>query len=158
MTLQELGDNIRKTEEGIGADLRNTLNKATQIGNWLLEAKKKVKHGQWEAWVKELVKPTVASARLYMSIAKNPEKVKTVNTIKGFTQFTHNAIKDQRKLERKTLIDDARKAMVPNSKDWQVFCSDNRKYDFPMVDAIWTDPPWGQWEITFGWLVWQRRS
>jgi hypothetical protein len=144
MTLDELAEAIRKNEQNISLTLRTSLHHAAQSGLWLLEAKSLLPHGEWEPWVEKLGKPGHSTCRRYMQIAKDPDRASKVKTIKEFTQYSHDVDKAIHKEQRAGAIAEAKRLMVPNEDNWQVHHADNRKFDFPMVDHIFTDPPWPQ--------------
>src|ERR1700677_4156031 len=91
-TLDELAELIRQNEQNINFPLRTSLKAAAQSGAWACEAKSKVKHGEWEAWVKSLGKPAPSTLRRYMQIFKDPKRADKVNTIKDFTRFVVDGV------------------------------------------------------------------
>lgn len=69
--LKELAKKINDTHERIGIVLRRTIKEAAQIGSWLLEAKRKVPHGQWQSWADQHLQVKERERRYYMQIAKS---------------------------------------------------------------------------------------
>jgi Protein of unknown function (DUF3102) len=61
---------IRKINEGhrlVGC----SVDRACDVGKWLLEAKRLVKHGKWRSWQKNNLKFSIRTAEVYMLIAKH---------------------------------------------------------------------------------------
>jgi hypothetical protein len=69
----QLGGLVKKIDKEIkncGKAVRSALEHARKAGNYLLEARKLISHGEWAAWVTDNVKLPLRSAQLYMRIAK----------------------------------------------------------------------------------------
>ena len=63
---------------------RSALN-AIEAGEALVEAKKRVGHGKFEAWLKDHCQLSYATARRYMGFAKNRSKIEAALNSKSLT-------------------------------------------------------------------------
>jgi hypothetical protein len=95
-TLTQLAREIRDHEEtiqealnAIGGACRDTVSEALLCGGKLLDARKLVKHGEWEIWLeanttdehgKRILSAT--SARNYMTLAANPQRAAGAGSIR----------------------------------------------------------------------------
>ena len=74
VTLDELTANIKLklVENHVleNAFNRNINQNSVDIGQWLTQAKKLVKHGQWQNWLQENFQMTDRTAQRYMKIAR----------------------------------------------------------------------------------------
>lgn len=134
-----------------GFSLRPSLEAAQQIGEKLLKAKAMVGHGQWLPWLKSLG-IRVRTAQVYMQVAQE-EPPEGVVSIDGFLRHMKRAKKAAIKANRADKIAAAVAEMDKVGTDTvKVVCCDNRTFDWPELDHIFTDPPWGQWEH-YRWLA-----
>jgi DNA N-6-adenine-methyltransferase (Dam)/Protein of unknown function (DUF3102) len=60
---------IRKINEGHKL-VGSSVDRACEVGKWLIEAKKQVQHGQWRSWQKKNLKFAIRTAQVYMLIAE----------------------------------------------------------------------------------------
>ena len=68
---------IRELHLQIHEAARSSLGSAIRIGELLTEQKAKLKHGEWQAWVESHLLFSVRTARNYLRIFDNREKLKT---------------------------------------------------------------------------------
>lgn len=142
MNLDELANVINKAEQHIQRGLRKTIEEGIRIGNWLIEAKQQLPHGQFEPWCRQRLTVKQRMGRYYMQLAKNPEQAKKVKTIQDFSRLHLATNKAASKEERKASVAEAVANLLPIHKNWQVHEADNRTFDWKPMDHIWTDPPW----------------
>jgi DUF3102 family protein len=57
---------IRKINEGHKL-VGSSVDRACEVGKWLIEAKKQVQHGQWRSWQKKNLKFAIRTAQVYMA-------------------------------------------------------------------------------------------
>jgi Protein of unknown function (DUF3102) len=68
-SLTDLAFRIRKYHEATVASLKSTIESAMNAGDLLIEAKAKLKHGQWQVWLKDHCAIPSRTARHYMRLA-----------------------------------------------------------------------------------------
>lgn len=73
--LEELAEKIRKECQWLLESSRTSLSHARRCGELLNDAKAKVKHGEWEAWLKENCHLSVRTAQLYMRLANKGDEL-----------------------------------------------------------------------------------
>jgi hypothetical protein len=74
-SLVELAARIRAEHDSAGAAIKRTIEHAIAAGELLLEAKAQLKHGQWMPWLKDHCGLSDRTARAYMRVAKNKDKL-----------------------------------------------------------------------------------
>ncbi len=143
-SLKALAEQIKALHHGIDPQLRTSIAKASQAGELLLQSKKLCKRQgkPFVPWMEALGKPKVRECQIYMQIFLNPERAAKSMNILDFTRLTKDMEKAHRRENRAELIDNAKKLLLPNHINWQVHCADNRKFNWRMLDHIWTDPVW----------------
>lgn len=67
--LANLATAINEAHEKVQSTMRAGLEYARAAGNLLIEAKARLRHGEWLPWVKANCRPAERTARLYMQIA-----------------------------------------------------------------------------------------
>jgi len=75
MTVPDLAKAINDRLSAIAANTRNTLQRSIEIGDLLLEAKERVGHGNFEAWLLDHCQLSFRSARRYMKFAKERPQI-----------------------------------------------------------------------------------
>jgi len=70
---------INKLHNEIGGALKITLDKAIRIGELLTEQKESLKHGEFTPWVNENLPFTDRTARRYMTLYRNRDRLKMDN-------------------------------------------------------------------------------
>jgi hypothetical protein len=75
MTIPDLAKAINDRLSAIAANTRNTLQRSIEIGDLLLEAKERVGHGNFEAWLLDHCQLSFRSARRYMKFAKERTQI-----------------------------------------------------------------------------------
>lgn len=73
--LEELASKIRMKHRDMLTQFKTSVTTAIEVGELLEEAKARVKHGNFEAWVKDHCQFSYRSARRYMGMAKNKTKL-----------------------------------------------------------------------------------
>jgi hypothetical protein len=72
--LDTLATRINEAHQAYEDAKKSSLERAIEAGKLLLEAKKQLKHGEWEGWLKKNCKKIQPrTARLYMQLAANPK-------------------------------------------------------------------------------------
>jgi hypothetical protein len=74
-TDEELSTEVRAGMAAVEAGMRAAVDGARRAGAALIEMKKRVGHGHWEAWVRDNFDLSSQTARLYMRVAKNWDRV-----------------------------------------------------------------------------------
>jgi hypothetical protein len=69
--LDDLAARIRAEHEGVHAAIKSGLEHALTAGELLIEAKKRLKHGEWSPWLNEHCKLSERTARLYIRLARH---------------------------------------------------------------------------------------
>jgi hypothetical protein len=72
-TLDKLAELIREADRMAIATMGNGLEHARHCGKLLIHAKRLVKHGQWEIWLKANTKIAIRTAQSYMALARLSE-------------------------------------------------------------------------------------
>lgn len=75
--LNEIAHQINAEHAIFRDSLRKGLRHAKQVGDMLLEAKDWVEHGKWTNWVRANCKFSPRTARMYIRISRNWEKLET---------------------------------------------------------------------------------
>ena len=70
-SLSELAAAIKAQHEAIKGLLADSLTRAMAAGDWLHEAKRKLKHGDWLPWLRDNVEISERTAQAYMRCANN---------------------------------------------------------------------------------------
>ncbi len=78
-SLAEIAERIRSEHGEVGAALTRGIVHAITAGELLIEAKAKLKHGQWEPWLAENCAIPARTARHYMRLAKHKDKLTDEN-------------------------------------------------------------------------------
>lgn len=76
--LTTLAADIRAAHADIQANAQAMAERALAAGQWLIEAKATLQHGQWEAWLAEHVGMSARTARRYMQMVHAGMKSATV--------------------------------------------------------------------------------
>lgn len=79
-SLSELAAAIKAEHEAIKGLLADSLTRAMAAGDWLLEAKRKVKHGDWLPWLRDNVEISERTAQAYMRCANNRIKIEEMKS------------------------------------------------------------------------------
>jgi hypothetical protein len=74
-SLAELAARIRAEHDGAKGAIKRGVEHAIAAGELLIEAKEKLQHGQWLPWLEEHCGMSERSARRYMRVAKNKDKL-----------------------------------------------------------------------------------
>jgi hypothetical protein len=74
-TLSDLAARINAEHEATIAGFRRSLEHAVTVGELLIEAKGRLKHGQWLPWLGENTRIDARLAQVYMRIARNREQI-----------------------------------------------------------------------------------
>src|SRR5262245_29321870 len=69
--LPELARRINEEHRAAGQALRAGLTHARNAGELLLEAKEKVRHGEWLPWLRDNCEVAERTAQTYMQVARN---------------------------------------------------------------------------------------
>jgi Protein of unknown function (DUF3102) len=83
MTTAQAGDNslpdlaarIKAEHEAATASLRDSVRHAIAAGELLIEAKARLKHGQWLPWLRDHCSISERTAQLYMRVGKNRDQI-----------------------------------------------------------------------------------
>ena len=67
--LPRLATDINREHELAEESARSAVEHAYRAGNFLIQAKHRVKHGEWEQWVSANLKPAASTVRAYMRVA-----------------------------------------------------------------------------------------
>lgn len=83
--LDSLAVELRIEAEAAEASLRDALGHALRAGELLIEAKGKVKHGEWLRWLEANFPGSERTAQGYMKLAANPPRVSDLEspTVRG---------------------------------------------------------------------------
>lgn len=79
--LAEIAKDIKEACKRIQKGMTESLTAAIEIGHELIEAKERVGHGGWEAWVKKNTPIAAPSAREYMRLARGLSSLKRCHDI-----------------------------------------------------------------------------
>ena len=97
----DLARQINETIEAMERAFRNNVWRAIEVGDLLIEAKKRVGHGSFEAWLKDHCKLSFSTARRYIAFAKDRPKIEAALNGKSVT------VTDLSLTAAKRLIEDA---------------------------------------------------
>ena len=78
-SLADLADRIRAEHEATSLSLKRGVEHSMAAGELLIEAKALVKHGQWLPWLRDHCQISDRTARLYMQLARNRERIEKQN-------------------------------------------------------------------------------
>jgi hypothetical protein len=78
-SLAELAARIRGEHDGAKGAIKRGVEHAIAAGELLIEAKEKLQHGQWLTWLEEHCGLSERSARRYMRVARNKDKIASEN-------------------------------------------------------------------------------
>lgn len=81
--LASLADEIRVEHEACERDARSAVDHAIRAGELLLDAKVKVRHGEWLPWLEKNFPATVQTASGYMRLASNRGQIENASSIRG---------------------------------------------------------------------------
>ena len=70
-----LAQEINREHVAVKAALRDSVLHAEVAGRWLIQAKEKLKHGEWETWVDEHTDVSPRTVRMYMQVARELPKM-----------------------------------------------------------------------------------
>ena len=151
MTLKELEQRLSTMVKGL--NLRPTLDKAAEIGEVLLAAKKLLGHGKFLPWLKKMgVHPRTASDYTCIAIERSNKRTDAHLTLKQFFEILRRtrrkSLKSLREEER-SLIAEQPGTPPPSLTLAHADC---KTFKFPKnLDAIVADPPWNDIEA-YHWL------
>jgi hypothetical protein len=74
-TLESIADRINEQHTRAVEHAGKAIEHACRAGEWLIEAKRQVRHGEWQAWLADNVRFSDRTARGYMRVAKNLPKL-----------------------------------------------------------------------------------
>jgi hypothetical protein len=97
----DLAKQINETIEAMERAFRNNVWRAIEVGDLLIEAKKRVGHGSFEAWLRDHCKLSFSTARRYIAFAKDRPKIEAALNGKSVT------VTDLSLTAAKRLIEDA---------------------------------------------------
>lgn len=134
-------------------DLKCTVDKAAKAGELLSRAKEVVPHGQFKQWIKRCGL-AYRTASDYMVIFREVGKVRHAAsmTIRQFLEFVRNAKFRDRQAERKRVREEVAKVRGRLPDRLTLVNSDCRRFDWPELNVIATDPPWGDMDA-YRWLA-----
>lgn len=82
--IRSLAKQIQAEHEAAERDIRSALSHAVRAGELLIEAKAKVKHGEWGAWLAENFEFSQQWAAGYMRLAKaDPAQIESAVSVRG---------------------------------------------------------------------------
>ena len=153
MTLRELEHRILELHNRLS--FRPTLQRAAEIGELLLQAKRRVGHGHWQAWLHRLGIPG-STARVYLQVAKRQRAGDLPDgptSLRAFLNIVKKARRAARVEEREEARREAIRKAAPVDERFAVHHADCRRFAWPdTVDVIATDPPWADLDA-YCWLA-----
>lgn len=130
-----------------------TMEDNIQFGLGLVKAKRFVWHGEWEKWIEAHIKDIrIRQVQIYMALARDADKARYCKSIEDWGRVVSEARKSAIKDRRTENIEQAVNSLGRSQKNWVVHHADNRRFSWPMVDHIVTDPPWSKIE-DYEWLA-----
>ncbi len=75
MTVEELATTIKSKVSTMLFNYKSSIERAMEVGDLLTEAKARVGHGNFEAWIKDHCSMSYRSARRYMQMARDRSKI-----------------------------------------------------------------------------------
>lgn len=136
-----------------GLNLRPTLDRAAAVGELLAEARTLLPHGSWLPWLRRCGL-NERTARDYVTVAREMADRRPAADmgIRQFLEWVRRARYEQRRrdreAEREAVAD--RGGRLPDRV--QLHRADCRRFDWPPVDVIATDPPWSDM-AAYSWLA-----
>jgi len=84
-SLEHLADQICEKHQQVRTATRSGVERGIEAGTLLIEAKDKVKHGEWSRWLRDSCDISERTARLYMQLARSRETLEDLAnlTIEG---------------------------------------------------------------------------
>ncbi|MBY0458280.1 MAG: DUF3102 domain-containing protein, partial [Gemmataceae bacterium] len=133
-------------------NLRPTLDRAAELGGVLSEAKAMLSHGKWLPWLRQL-RIGERSARNYMTVFREVgnRQLPADMTIEQFLMFLRNSRINGKKREREQVRQEVADRLGTLPDSITLNRADCRRFDWPAVDAIVTDPPWADMSL-YRWL------
>src|SRR5690242_10985317 len=77
--LTSLAADIKAAHAGVEVALGTAIDRARHVGNLLIKAKKKIKHGCWAGWVSQSCGLSARQVQRYMQIAREIPKLDPAN-------------------------------------------------------------------------------
>jgi len=128
-------------------DLRPNLERASEIGDLLIEARSLVRHGEWADWLARLGLHR-RTAWDYVAVAQARDAnvwPATQMGIKGFIRYVRRAKHAQREADRAAARQQARRARGALPDNIVLAHADCRQHQWPKeIDLIVADPPWSE--------------
>lgn len=79
--LPDLAARIRAAHDGARAAAKRSVEHAIAAGELLIEAKAQLKHGQWLPWLRDHCDMSDRTARAYMRVARNKDKLGEIGNV-----------------------------------------------------------------------------
>lgn len=123
-------DEIKRLHSEILNSLRMSLEKAMKIGELLTEQKENLKHGEFAAWVNDNLPFTDRTARNYMRVYQERDRLKT-ETVSDLTDAYQRLIEHRPKIET-----ECKTKWINWKGEQQDYNEETRKYIFDL-DVEW---------------------
>ena len=111
---------INAEEEQVVLGLRHSVGHAIREGHLLIEAKKRLKHGEWTPWVKANVRASKKTAEVYMRIARKTQHARDLEVdsiralLRAFGQRPTKEARHRRPIRCRVL----RRICCPHCGEW----------------------------------------
>ena len=158
-SLDDIARELNDTYQRLIRGLRMSQEQKIRIGQLLLRAKRSFRKSRsFTAWCDKVFPVRERQRQRYMAYARHPEKLGHIREPHDFNRNDQEMGREASKQLREERIAEAVKRLkankLPNNLKWQVHHVDNRKFPWPMVDHIFTDPPWPQTETKLDHYRW----
>jgi N6-adenosine-specific RNA methylase IME4 len=134
LSLDDLAQEIRQELAAAEADWQSAVQHGIRAGELLIEAKSRVRHGEWLPWLETNFPDSVATAELYMKLARNSERVQNLTSIRSAVALlTERSARDDKEVDREAERERNRELVKQAPRLSEI------DETFP---TIMLDPPW----------------
>jgi hypothetical protein len=98
--LPDLAAEINRESELAERAWSSALRHAIRAGELLIQAKAQVRHGKWLPWLRENFERSERTAQLYMSLARNPQRVAGLSSVHAAAAISFSAEKERIEIQR----------------------------------------------------------
>ncbi len=124
-------------------NLKPTLERAADLGEWLAKAKETVPHGRWLQWLRR-VGLKQRSAHNYMTVFRSigNQHLPATMTIERFLRVIRLGKRTEKEKDREKKRAEVAAVVGSVPDSISLIRADCKKHSWPTLDAVVSDPPW----------------